>query len=301
MVIKMETIVIKPNKETISKIKHFYKHASLPPKNEYVTFFAKDNDCSVLVYTSNKVVFQGKNAQYEASIWQDVPQTASSTKPTSTTTATNIVFPMMGSDEVGTGDFFGPVVVSAVYLDEDEANRIKHHQITDSKMITDDKIMKIYLELKDEIRHHTLILPNEKFNEQTKLGLNMNVIKAKLHNHALKKLYNQVSTPKLIVVDQFCSPKNYYQYLADDEVLNVHLETKAESKYIAVALASVFARATFLIAMDDLTKVAYQPLLKGAGKTVDVQAQEIYDQHGSDIFLKIAKVNFKNYERIIKS
>lgn len=296
----METVVIKPNSETISKIKQFYRHSSLPPKNEYVTFFAKDNDCSVLVYTSNKVVFQGKNAQYEASIWADVPSSDSKPKTKETTNAAQIVFPMMGSDEVGTGDFFGPVVVSAVYLDQHQADMIQHYQITDSKMINDDKIMKIFLDLKDKIQHHTLILPNEKFNEQTRLGLNMNAIKAKLHNHALKKLYNQVDMPKLIVVDQFCSEKNYYQYLADDEVIKVHLETKAESKYIAVALASVFARAAFLIAMDDLTKIANQPLLKGAGSNVDIQAQSIYDEFGPDIFLKISKVNFKNYDRIIK-
>lgn len=295
----METIVIMPSKEKINKIKYFYNDYQKPNNNQYVSFFAKTDNCSIIVYTSNKVVFQGLGASYEASLWQsEIP----STQTTSMISEIKEIFPAIGSDEVGTGDFFGPIVVCAVVADQETVTLLKNHQITDSKKITDSKILEIFNEFKDKVIYHELVLSNQKYNEQIKLGLNMNSIKAKLHNHAIKKLLTKIKPdiPKMIIVDQFCSQKNYYQYLKDDVVVEVHLETKAESKYFSVALASIFARAIFLQQMDLLSAKLKVEFLKGAGFQVDEQAQMLYDIHGIEIFDQFAKTNFKNIDKIDK-
>ena len=98
-----ETLTLSEDK--ILKMIEFYNEYQISNNNQYVRFAAKNENCTILIYLSNKVVFQGNNAAYEASIWKETPNTT-------------IILPQSGSDEVGTGDYFGPVCVCASYVDE---------------------------------------------------------------------------------------------------------------------------------------------------------------------------------------
>ena len=118
----------------------------------------------------------------------------------------------------------------------------------DSKQLTDKYISDIVEKVIDSIDYSLLILNNEKYNEQIKLH-NLNQIKALMHNKAylnLKKKVNKL--PQLLVVDDFCGEEKYYQYLKNEQevVGNITFKTKAESQYLAVALASMIARYGFI-------------------------------------------------------
>ena len=49
----------------------------------------------------------------------------------------------IGSDEVGTGDYFGPIVVTASYVNKSDITFLEELGVKDSKKLTDKKIIKI--------------------------------------------------------------------------------------------------------------------------------------------------------------
>lgn len=280
------------NEETILKLINFYKENEVKSNNQYIRFMAKCDNCTISVYLSNKVVFQGNNAKYESSIWNDNQITDNVNSHTSST------LPQCGSDEVGTGDYFGPVCVCASYIDEEIANKISKYNITDSKALNDDYILKIGKEISEIVPHSLLILPNEKYNEIHKTT-NMNAIKAILHNSCYNHLSKKVKMPNLNVIDQFAEEPIYYHYLKHEKEVfrNLHFETKAESKYIAVAASSIIARYSFIKSLDKLNEMYNTNFPKGAGNNVDEFIKEFIELHGFDELNKVAKTHFKNTEK----
>ena len=268
----------------------FYKDSEIKVNNQYVSFAAKNENCSILIYLSNKVVFQGNNEAYEASIWNQ-------SKPDKTS---NVTLPQSGSDEVGTGDYFGPVCVCASYIDENIYKKLLPYDITDSKKLTDAYILKIGKEVAEIVPHSLLILSNEKYNEIHKTT-NMNAIKAKLHNSAylhLKKKIKQM--PSFNVVDQFAEEGLYYHYLKNEKEVfhHLHFETKAEAKYIAVGASSIISRYAFLKTMEDLSAKYHMDIPKGAGQNVDEFAKEFVATYGKEELYKVAKVHFANTKKL---
>jgi ribonuclease HIII len=127
----------------------------------------------------------------------------------------------------------------------------------------------------------------------------MNKIKAYLHNHAIKKLLSKNPHYDTIIIDQFCSEKNYTNYLADQTMVKtIQLIEKAESIHQSVAVAAIIARYQFLLEMDQLSEKINIILPKGASASVDAIGKLIYLKHGKDIFHKIAKTNFKTSKKI---
>ena len=207
--------------------------------------------------------------------------------------------PQAGSDEVGTGDFFGPVCVCASYLDEKTYQIISGLNLTDSKKLTDEYILKIAPKLIRNVKHSLLILDNEKYNQVIEDN-NLNQIKAKLHNQAYINLRKKIKKlPEIIIVDDFCGEEKYYQYLKNEKTIkNIHFETKAETKYLSVAIAAIISRYAFLTKMNELSD-KYQMLFpKGAGTIVDDFTKEFVNRYGLNELKKVAKLNFKNAQRI---
>ena len=129
----------------------------------------------------------------------------------------------------------------------------------------------------------------------------MNKIKAILHN---KVLYNLVNKDKYdykqIVVDQFVYPKKYYEHINNSttKVTNITFTTKAEDKCLSVAISSIISRYIFLDYMQKLSKEIGFNLQKGASEIVDKQAIEIVKKYGFNKLNELAKLNFKNTEKI---
>lgn len=246
----------------------------------YTYYQIKTQDCTITAYTSGKVVFQGKDVS-----WLEEEKT-------------HQVFPQAGSDEVGTGDYFGPVVVAACIVKNDEA--LKHLSIQDSKQIQDEQIRKLAPVIQSLCPHSISIVDNLKYN-QVHEKHNMVDIKCRLHNQVYVNLLHKGHTlPKQIVIDQFVQEKSYYRYLKNEKevIKNIHFETKAENKYLAVACASILARNTFLEYWDKMEQKYQFSFQKGASHLVDECAKRFVQQYGKDELKKVAKLHFKNTEKI---
>lgn len=276
------------NETQINDLKRRFAPYIKDKKLPYVNFQIKLSDCTITVYDSKKVVFQGENID----LFVD--------KTSNSTTCEKDDYPQAGSDEVGTGDYLGPVCVCACFVTKEDLAFLEKLQINDSKQLTDDMILETAPKLMKQLPHSLLILDNVKYN-QVHTTNNMNQIKAKLHNKAYVHLRNKVAQlPELCVVDQFTPEKSYYRYLRGEKeiVTSLTFTTKAESKYLAVACASMIARYAFLQAMKKMEDFYHVSFPKGAGSKVDVFAQQFVNQYGFEELTKIAKIHFKNSEKL---
>lgn len=277
----MNTKTLKLNEQEIKKLADFLAQNAIQETTpNYALFKYRYQKTTIIAYASKKVVFQGDFI---------VNQTP---KPKDT-------LPQMGSDEVGTGDYFGPIVVVACYVDKDDMSLLEKLKIKDSKKISDQDILEIAPVLMQKLKHTKLILDNSQYNELHKTN-NMNKIKARLHNQALNLLAQKLNNYPFTVVDQFTPSTNYFNYLKDETNIyrDIHFETKAEDKYIAVACASIIARYIFLMHFDQMCQKYSFSFPKGAGDNVDKMAQKFVNAYGFENLTKVAKVHFKNTEKL---
>lgn len=281
---------------------------------QYAKWQAKDGDTVITLYESGKVVFQGKDADLSSDFWIStekinsgkVDVKNSSNKETKKNDKTNYVNPRIyysssiGSDEVGTGDYFGPIVVTAAYVSKDNIEKLEELGVKDSKKLNDTQILEIVPKFINLIKYESMILTNKEYNESYSSDLNMNKIKALLHNKVLYKLSNKEKEYEHIIVDQFAEPYVYYNYLKESSnvVRNITFFTKGEDKHLAVACASLISRYIFIKEFDKLSKSLEMELPKGASDLVDKIGLTIVKKHGFEKLKEIAKLNFKNTDKI---
>ncbi|NLN50193.1 MAG: ribonuclease HIII [Acholeplasmataceae bacterium] len=210
-----------------------------------------------------------------------------------------INFSAIGSDEVGTGDLFGPIVVCSAFVSADDIEKLEAMGVRDSKNITDRQIIELAPKLSKMLIHSVLILKPNKYNVMVRRGFNMNKIKAFLHNQAILLTVKKVEKEVPVIVDQFCLPKIYYNYLKDESKVyrDISFYTNAENIHISVAAASIIARYAFLAKMQQFSRFAGIRLLKGAGKDVDKQLVYLYKRKGYDTLRPITKLNFRNLKK----
>lgn len=265
--------------------------------NPYVTFAAKVKGGTVLVYTSGKVVFQGANAETIAEQfgYQSASQSASDT-----VSGQNI--PLIGSDEVGNGSYFGGLAVVASFVTPDDHALLKKLGVDDSKNLTDSKIRQIAPILENNIKHKALLLSPQKYNQVVGKGKMHNAVSVKvaLHNQAIYLLLQDGVKPEKIVIDAFTSRQNYQKYLKNEanQFANpLTLEEKAEGKYLAVAVSSIIARNLFLENLDKLSQEVQYKLPSGAGSQSDKAASQILTAYGMSGLEHTAKLHFANTQK----
>ncbi len=309
---KQKTIVFKVSDNIKEKMIDYYKDM-VTGKPPYSVFQVKDYDCVTTLYESGKVMFQGIGADIEANMWKDLESHFNDRnidkeieeKDEKLNDKTYYYYDAIGSDEVGTGDYFGPIIVSATLVTKETRKLLEDLKIMDSKKMTDDKIRRDAPILMKKLPYVTFTLSNSKFNELTKKGFNMNKIKAILHNKVLYELSNKGFAYHKIIVDQFTSPRSYFSYLKQEgiteKVTKITFLTKGESKHLSVAAASVISRYLFLQEMDKLSEKYGVTILKGASDKVDEIGKQIVKKYGKEELYKITKINFKNTEKILNS
>ena len=209
---------------------------------------------------------------------------------------------IIGSDEVGTGDYFGPITVCAAYVRQDQLLLMKELGVQDSKNLNDDKISAIAKQLIQFLPYSLLILENEKYNKMQKSGMSQGKLKALLHNQAINHLLKKISPekPELILIDQFAKEEVYYNYLKDQKNVqkeNVYFSTKAEGIHSAVAAASIIARYAFVQHFEKLSKKAGFKIPKGAGSQVDVAAARLIKEKGTEVLPSFVKLHFANTDK----
>ena len=296
-------------KSDIDLFSDYYNQQPVIPEDSRIMMIFKNDDITLTIYQSLKAMIQGKNAYDDYMMWSDIlgfntENVSIETKePNQDNTRLNnklYYASAIGSDEVGTGDFFGPVIVCAAYVNKSMIETLETLKIRDSKKLSDEYILSIGDKLKMLVPHSVLVTDNKKYNELTLQGYNMNKIKAYLHNHAIKKCMKMVDGPiENVIIDQFCSPKLYYEYLEGVETYrDITFLEKAEDQHLSVACASIIASYSFLLHMKELNKIAGMILPFGAGAGVDAVGQILVMKKGLDFLPMVAKMNFKNIERI---
>lgn len=301
----MANQVILVNDQKMNEIMNNYHAAKVVRNAPGVIFAAKISDTTITAYKSGKVLFQGAGADREAARWGYTTQkpVASKSKSKGDLLPSNLAEQsVVGSDETGTGDFFGPVTVAACYVPTDKIELVRELGVKDSKQLTDDLMRQIAPDLKATLVHSVLTLGNVKYNEIQAAGNSQGKIKALLHNQALKHVLRKMNgeKPDYILVDQFAERGVYYNYLkAEPEIIreNLLLATKAEGIHLSVAAASIIARVAFLEEMDKMSKVAGITLPKGAGAKVDEIAARILLNKGEATLKTLTKWHFANAKK----
>lgn len=300
----MTNIVLQLAELDIQKVMAHYNSDRVNRAGAGIRFAAKLPDTSITVYNSGKVMFQGGGAEREA---KKFGQATTPTKKTATVKGDKLPenlasLSVIGSDETGTGDYFGPITVAAVYVPADKIGLIQMLGAKDSKQMNDTIIRQIAKDIMASCPYSLLTLRNEKYNELQAKGYSQGKMKAMLHNQALQNVLTKIAPaePDYILIDQFAERGVYYNYLKSSKNIvqnRVLLATKAESLHIAVAAASIIARYAFLIEMDKMSKQIGFDLQKGAGAKVDEMAAKILMKHGEEKLRDISKWHFANTDK----
>ena len=308
---KQKTITLKVSDKTKEQMIEFFEDLKREKTPPYAVFQAKDGDTVVTLYESGKCVFQGLDADLSSDYWIETEKinsgkaitTDSSTKKEKEKTERKIPLRInsIGSDEVGTGDFFGPIVVTASYVSKENVDFLLELGVKDSKKMTDEQIVKVVPEIIKKIPDHTFTLSNKDYNKYHSQDMNMNKIKAILHNKVLYEMVNKYPVYDHIVVDQFEIPASYFKHIKDStkQVKNITFLTKAEDQCLSVACSSLISRYLFLREFNKLSKEVNMALPKGANPLVDEAGKKIVATYGKDKLSEIAKLNFKNTEKIL--
>ncbi|AEL09956.1 ribonuclease HIII [Streptococcus pseudopneumoniae] len=289
----MASITLTPSEKKIQAFLEHYQTSLAPSKNPYIRYFLRLPQATVSIYTSGKVLLQGEGAEKYARFfgYQVVEETSGQN------------LPLIGTDEVGNGSYFGGLAVVASFVTPDQHAFLRKLGVGDSKTLTDQKIRQIAPILKDKIQHQALLLSPSKYNEVIGDRYNAVSVKVALHNQAIYLLLQKGVQPEKIVIDAFTSAKNYDKYLAQEanRFSNpISLEEKAEGEYLAVAVSSIIARDLFLENLENLGRELGYQLPSGAGTASDKVASQILQAYGMQGLNFCAKLHFKNTEKAKK-
>ena len=289
----MASITLTPSEKEIQAFLEHYQTSLAPSKNPYIRYFLRLPQATASIYTSGKVLLQGEGAEKYASFfgYQVLEENRGQN------------FPLIGTDEVGNGSYFGGLAVVASFVTPDQHDFLRKLGVGDSKTLTDQKIRQIAPILKEKIQHQALLLSPIKYNEVIGDRYNAVSVKVALHNQAIYLLLQKGVQPEKIVIDAFTSAKNYDKYLAQEanRFSNpISLEEKAEGKYLAVAVSSIIARDFFLENLENLGRELGYQLPSGAGTASDKVASQILQAYGMQGLNFCAKLHFKNTEKAKK-
>ncbi len=297
-------VVIRVSEETKKKMMQYYEGKKRDKVIPYVVFQAQDGDTVVTMYESGKVMFQGVSADVDSAMWLEMDGSTQEKKEEKKKQEEKYHnCSSIGSDEVGTGDYFGPIVVTASFVKKEDVDYLDSLGVRDSKKMTDETILKVAPEIAKRIQYKSIILSNQEYNEKHGNSNNMNKIKAILHNKVLYQLVQEVKEPyDYIIVDEFAREARYYEYIQESPQIQrgITFMPKAEDQNLAVACSSVISRYLFLKEFDKLSDSLHIPLPKGAGPIVDSVGEQVVEKYGEEKLKEIAKYNFKNTERILK-
>lgn len=273
----------------------------LTPK-EHTRMAARGSDCTIALYNSGKCLIQGKGTEDFVLFHLEPEVTRAARMGYENTLDPTRTAPHMGIDESGKGDFFGPLVIAAAYVDEALAQSFDDMGVKDSKRITSDKkALAMARDLKKALKNRwTLVrIGPESYNRlYDKMG-NVNRILAWGHARAIENLLEVIPDCPRAVADQF-GPKQrieraLMQHGRKIELIQRH---KAESDP-AVAAASILARAGFIEALAKLGEPLDTELPKGASAKVKEVAGQLVQDRGPDILRTIAKCHFKTRQDVL--
>jgi ribonuclease HIII len=261
---------------------------------EHARFSVKGEGVVATLYRSGKLVLQGSAVQLfaERYLGEAAPNgpraRATTDSPLEVGSRT-----VIGSDEAGKGDYFGPLVVVALRADPAERAELVKAGVADSKTLSDERIARLAPALEARYAFAAEVLDPPAYNQEHARFKSLNPLLAELHARCIRKL----AEPRaLVLVDKFAKEELVARRLAGLEI-ELHQETRAEREPV-VAAASIVARNLFLEGLKRLSEELAVDLHKGAGAPTDRSARELVRLHGREGLARAAKLHFKNTQKI---
>jgi len=205
---------------------------------------------------------------------------------------------VIGVDEAGKGDFFGPLVVAGFLCKDSQFERLAEIGVRDGKLIAHNKLLTIDERLRQLFPHFVLAISPEEYNSKYKVIKNLNKLLAEAHANVIAELVSNNGADR-IIVDKFGKSDLVENELAKRKIVIDLVQEEKGERHLPVAAASILARAGFIRAMDELSKQFGMTIPKGASSIVDDAGKKIIKKFGDKVLLKLAKVHFKNYNRVL--
>jgi ribonuclease HIII len=205
----------------------------------------------------------------------------------------------IGIDESGKGDYFGPLVIAAVFVDATTQSELTLMQVRDSKKISDGRILDMAPAIRTICPHSIITIGPQRYNELYAKIRNLNRLLAWGHAKALETLLEKVSCGRAIA-DQFGDEQLILNALQEKgRTITLEQRHKAESD-LAVAAASIVARAEFLVRLQRLSDEIGTTLPKGASPAVELAGRMIVKKHGEERLESVAKLHFKTTQAVLR-
>ncbi|KND62687.1 ribonuclease HIII, partial [Candidatus Phytoplasma phoenicium] len=235
---------LKLNLSQMQILRKYYKETLIQFKLFNIFFIAKKKQCRITCFRNGTCLIQGKDSTKETLYIKKLLPNFDFHNQNN-----------IGCDEVGTGDFFGPIVVCCVFLSPADRIFLQQIGVKDSKKLSSKNIYRIAHLTMKKIPYCYRILSPQEYNYLIKNN-NLNKIKALLHNEIILKLLKQIKKPTIVVLDQFVYPYKYFEYLKNVYPVHkdINFQIRAEQKYLSVSLASIIARYLFLEEMKKLSQ-----------------------------------------------
>ncbi len=289
----MATYSLQLSQENKNQVITYYDAYKVPVNNPNIIAKYKYHNITILLYRSLKIVFQGGDEEEVKTQWNKW-------KPDMILKEQiNII----GSDESGVGDFFGPLVVTACYIKEKDLALIKSLKIRDSKVLSTMQINIIAKQLIQQLEYSTIIINNRQYNKLYETYQNSHILKTIGHHQVIRKLANKVNCKK-VIIDQFVNKKKYEEYLkilnVADNDLKLSFATHAEDKFLAVGCAAIISRYFFLKSIKQLEQEYSRIFPLGASTIVDKAIAKIKQDGIEDKAIDFGKLHFINWKKVIK-
>ncbi|MEF9519788.1 ribonuclease HIII [Chlamydia crocodili] len=266
---------------------------------QHTIFQARSPSVSCTLYTSGKLVVQGKGAQefIEFFLEPEILLTFTHNR------IEEDLRPRIGVDESGKGDFFGPLCIAGVYArDEDTLKNLYKTKIQDSKMLNDTQIVSLAKTVRSCCSYDVMILYPEKYNELYGKFRNLNILLAWAHATVIDKLAPHPSGEVFAISDQFASSESVLLNALKKKNTDISVIQKVRAEQdIIVAAASILAREAFVTAMTKLEQRFSIKLPKGASAHVKTAGKSILKTHGKDVLSLVCKTHFKTFDEICDS
>ena len=205
----------------------------------------------------------------------------------------------IGIDESGKGDYFGPLVIAAVFVNATTQGELRLMEVRDSKKIADGRILEMAPDIKTICPHSVIAIGPQKYNELYAKIKNLNRLLAWGHAKALENLLERGVTCGRAISDQFGDERLILNALQEKgRTIVLEQRPKAEAD-LAVAAASILARAEFLLRLKRLSHEVGTTLPKGASPAVELAAKMIIKKHGRDRLGTVAKLHFKTTQAVL--
>jgi ribonuclease HIII len=268
----------------------------------YTLWGAQKQKLTVNAYTSGKLLVQGRGAKEFVEFTVEPEITGVAKVGYDEVHNPEMFQPHAGIDESGKGDFFGPLVIAGVYTDGDLPRQLLDLGVKDSKLISSDKKA---LEVADAIkeclsldRFNVIVISPEKYNDLYAKFANLNRLLAWRHATVIENLLTRWPACPRALSDKFAHESLIQRALKErGKGIKLEQRTKAESD-IAVAAASILARAAFLTRLKFLGEKFGVVLPKGASAQVKAVAREIFQKHGAEALKSVSKYHFKTFAEV---